>query len=315
MAYLIFSVISRSLLGQVRILQTMGNKGLKQAFPGIITGASTGIGRGLAIKLAADHKARLVINARSQDGLEETKKAIEAKGGQAFTVVGDIADPTVRQRMVESCLQEFGGVDLLVNNAGLAKTGLVKNLSAESWRQVFEVNFFACLDSIYQVLPQFLKQGYGKIVNISSVAGKVAFSGSVCYASSKFALTAMSNGMAAEFAHDNIDVLTVCPGWVRTEFFEKNAIADLKNPTLIAQQNGVRGWLMKNVLSISTEQCVDQIEAALNKGGSHEIVMTAPGKFIERVQGLAPSLLHAVNRRLPLDAVDSSRTENRRGHQ
>jgi len=289
----------------------MGNKGLKHAFPGIITGASTGIGRGLAIKLAADHKARLVINARSQDSLEETKKVVESRGGQAVAVVGDIADPDVRHRMVETCLREFGGIDLLVNNAGLAKPGLVTNLSTDAWRQVFEVNFFACLDSVYRVLPQFLKQGYGKIVNISSVAGKVAFAGSVCYASSKFALTAMSNGMAAEFAHNNIDVLTVCPGWVRTEFFEKNAVADIKNPTLIAQQNDLRGWLMKNVLSISTEQAVDDIEVALNKGGSHEIIMTAPGKFIERLQGLTPNLLHAVNRRLPLDALDSSRTENR----
>lgn len=284
----------------------MGNKRLKHAFPGIITGASTGIGRGLAIKLAADHKARLVINARSADALDETRKAVEAKGGLCVAVPGDIADPTVRQKIVETCLSQFGGVDLLVNNAGLAKPGRVSNLSTDIWRQVFEVNFFACLDSIYQVLPQFLKQGYGKIVNISSVAGKVAFAGSVCYSSSKFALTAMSNGMAAEFAHNNIDVLTVCPGWVRTEFFEKNAVADAKNPTLIAQQNGIQGWLMKNVLSISTEKCVDDIEAALNKGGSHEIVMTAPGKFIERVQGISPFLLQAVNKRLPLDVLDSS---------
>lgn len=284
----------------------MGNKRLKHAFPGIITGASTGIGKGLAIKLATDHKARLVINARSAEALDETRKAVEAKGGQCVAVPGDIADPTVRQKMVETCLRQFGGVDLLVNNAGLAKPGRVSNLSTDVWRQVFEVNFFACLDSIYQVLPQFLKQGYGKIVNISSVAGKVAFAGSVCYSSSKFALTAMSNGMAAEFAHNNIDVLTVCPGWVRTEFFEKNAVADAKNPTLIAQQNGIQGWLMKNVLSISTETCVDDIEAALNKGGSHEIVMTAPGKFIERVQGISPFLLQAVNKRLPLDVLDSS---------
>jgi short-subunit dehydrogenase len=289
----------------------MGNQGLKHALPGIITGASTGIGRGLAIKLAADHKARLVINARSQDALEETMRIVESKGGQAFAVVGDIADQAVRRQMVETCLREFGGIDLLVNNAGLAKPGLIKKLSTDDWRKVFEVNFFACLDSVYQVLPQFLKQGYGKIVNISSVAGKVAFAGSVCYASSKFALTAMSNGMAAEFAHNNIDVLTVCPGWVRTEFFEKNAVADIKNPTLIAQKKDMRGWLMKNVLSISTEQAVDDIVATLNKGGSHEIIMTAPGKFIERLQGLTPNLLHAVNRRLPLDALDSSRMENR----
>jgi len=284
----------------------MSKPGLKPAFPGIITGASTGIGRGLAIHLAAEHKARLVINARSAEALEKTKQAVEAKGGQCFAVVGDIADPAVRERMVETCLSEFGGVDLLVNNAGLATPGLVSNLTTDDWRQVFEVNFFACLDSVYKVLPQFKKQGYGKIVNISSVAGKVAFAGSVCYSASKFALTAMSNGMAAEFAGQNIDVLTVCPGWVRTEFFEKNSVADIKNPTLIAQENNFRGWMIREVLSISTEQAVKEIETALKKGGSHELVMTAPGKLAERIQGIAPGIIQAINRMVPLDAVDSS---------
>ncbi len=284
----------------------MSRNGLKPAFPGIITGASTGIGRGLAIKLASEYRARLVINARSAEALADTKRAIESQGGMCFTVVGDISDATVREKLVETCISKFGGVDLLVNNAGLATPGLVSNLSTDAWRQVFEVNFFACLDSIYRVLPQFKIQGYGKIVNISSVAGKVAFAGSVCYSASKFALTAMSNGMAAEFAGQNIDVLTVCPGWVRTEFFEKNAVAAVKNPTLIAQENNLKGWLMREVLSISTEQAVNEIETALKKGGSHELVMTAPGKLAERIQGVAPHLIQAINRRLPLDALDSS---------
>lgn len=282
-------------------------KALEKEFPGIITGASTGIGRGLAIKLASEHKARLVINARSQATLAETAGQIESKGGECIAVVGDIADPDVRRQLVESCVSNFGGVSLLVNNAGLARPGKVSSLNTDIWRQVFEVNFFACLDSIYQVFPHFVKQGYGKIVNISSVAGKIAFPGSVCYSSSKFALTAMSNGMAAEFAGQNIDVLTVCPGWVRTEFFEKNDVIDAKNPTLIARENSARGWLMKNVLSISTEQAVDQIEKALMIGGSHELIMTAPGKLIERLQGVAPGLVRAINRRIPMEALDSSR--------
>lgn len=290
----------------------MSKRGLKPAFPGIITGASTGIGRGLAIKLATEHKARLVINARSADELEKTKQAVESHGGQCFAVVGDISDETVRQQMVETCIKEFGGIDLLVNNAGLATPGLVANLTTDDWRRVFEVNFFACLDSIYRVLPQFNNQGYGKIVNISSVAGKVAFAGSVCYSASKFALTAMSNGMAAEFVGKNIDVLTVCPGWVRTEFFEKNSVADIKNPTLIAQEQNVRGWLMREVLSISTEQAVNEIESALKKGGSHEIVMTAPGKLADRIQGVAPGLIRTINRMIPLDAVDSSTRQQKK---
>lgn len=281
-------------------------RGLKSGFPGIITGASTGIGKHLACKLAEKHKARLIINARNKEQLQATAKAVEDCGGKCFTVPGDISDPEVRKNLVETCLSEFGAIDLLVNNAGFAKPGLVCGLSTDAWRQVFEVNFFACLDSVYLVLPHFQKQGYGKIVNISSVAGKVAFAGSVCYSASKFALTAMSNGMAAEFTGQNIDVLTVCPGWVRTEFFEKNSVADAKNPTLIAKEASIRGWLMKNVLSISTENAVDEIEKSLMKGGSHEIIMTAPGKLAERLQGLCPQVISLINRHLPLDYVDAA---------
>lgn len=281
-------------------------RSLKKNFPGIITGASTGIGRALAVRLAERHKAKLVLTARSTDDLEKTKSMVEAKGGQAVCVVGDIASADIQNEIVERCLAEFGGIDLLVNNAGLARPGLVKDLSPEVWRQVFEVNFFAALQCTYLALPHFVKQNYGKIVNVSSVAGKIAFAGSVCYSASKFAMTAMSEGMAAEFSSSNIDVLTVCPGWVRTEFFEKNNVIDQKNPTLIAAKNDLQGFLMRHVLSISAKESADEIERALAKGGSHELIMTYPGKVIERLAGVSPPLVAFINRNLPLKHVDSS---------
>jgi len=231
---------------------------------------------------------------------------VEAKGGQAICVVGDIASADIRKEIVDRCLSEFGGVDLLVNNAGLARPGLVKDLSPDVWRQVFEVNFFAALECSYLVLPHFVNQNYGKIVNVSSVAGKIAFAGSVCYSASKFAMTAMSEGMAAELAANNVDVLTVCPGWVRTEFFEKNNVVDQKNPTLIAARNDLHGFLMRHVLSISAKESADEIERALAKGGSHELIMTYPGKIIERLAGVSPPLVALINKKLPLKHVDSS---------
>lgn len=281
-------------------------RSLKKNFPGIITGASTGIGRALAVRLAEKHKARLVLTARTAEDLDKTKSQVEAKGGQAICVVGDIASADIRNEIVDRCLSEFGGVDLLVNNAGLARPGLVKDLSPEVWRQVFEVNFFAALECSYLVLPHFVNQHYGKIVNVSSVAGKIAFAGSVCYSASKFAMTAMSEGMAAELAANNVDVLTVCPGWVRTEFFEKNNVVDQKNPTLIAARNDLQGFLMRHVLSISAKESADEIERALAKGGSHELIMTYPGKIIERLAGVSPPLVALINRKLPLKHVDSS---------
>lgn len=282
------------------------SKKLPQKLAGVITGASTGIGRALAIRLAKDFQARLVINARTLEALETTKSAIESAGGEAFCVPGDVGGRSVPAKLIESCVEKFGDIDLLVNNAGLAVPGSVTNLTPEDWERVFSVNFFAALYSTYAALPHFIKRNAGKIVNISSVAGKVAFPGSVCYAASKFALTGMSEGMAAELEQQGIDVLTICPGWVRTEFFAKNNVMDAKNPTLIAANNDLRGLLMRYVLSISSERTADHIIQALRKGGSSELVLTAPGVAIERLHGLFPTVVSAMTKRLPLKLADTS---------
>ncbi|MBX9771875.1 MAG: SDR family NAD(P)-dependent oxidoreductase, partial [Candidatus Obscuribacterales bacterium] len=141
--------------------------------------------------------------------------------------------------------------------------------------------------------------GHGKIVNVSSVAGKVSFPGSVCYAASKFALTGMSEGMGAELAKKNIDVITVCPGWVRTEFFEKNNVGQRANPTTIAEKHDLKGWVMRNLLSISSEECAKDVLDALIAGGSRELILTMPGLVVERATALFPRLRFALGKRIP----------------
>lgn len=281
-------------------------RGVKKQATVIITGASTGIGRALAILLAQKYQARLVMNARSEDDLRDTQKLVQEAGGEAELIIGDVASEDICRQLVTTCISRYGSVDLLVNNAGLAKAGPVTALNAADWRYVFEVNFFAALNLTYGVLPHFLEQGRGKIVNVASVAGKVAFPGSVCYAASKFAMTGMSEGMAAEFA-GQLDVITVCPGWVRTEFFKKNNAFD--DPSAIAQRKDVRGWLMRNVLSISSEQCAEDILKALEKGGSHEIVLTAPGKIVERMAGFCPDLTSYLSTFIPTERRRDRATE------
>lgn len=275
------------------------NRGLSQGVCGIITGASSGIGKALAIELALKYEAHLVINARRKVELEETAKLISANGGVAITCQGDIASQDLSRELVNQCLTSFGRVDLLVNNAGIARPGSMKHLNIDDWRQVFAVNFFAAVYATYAVLPEFLKQGRGKIVNVSSVAGKVSFPGSVCYSASKFALTGMSEGMAAELVRDNIDVITVCPGWVRTEFFENNQHDEKRNPTLIAQRKDLAGWLMRNCLSISSEDAAREIIKACELGGSQEIILTTPGAIFERLAGLSPKLVQSIARAVP----------------
>lgn len=281
-------------------------KSLKKEFAGVITGASSGIGKALAIYLARKYRARLVISGRNEEQLKATKDQVEKAGGLATIVVADIGEEGAAKRLVNTCLEQFGSIELLVNNAGMAYPGRVLNLTMEDWRRVFDVNYFACVEAIYAALPHFLEQGGGKIVNVSSVAGKIPIAGSVMYSSSKHALNSMSVAMGAELNSKNIDFLTVCPGWVRTEFFEKNQVADEKNPTLIASKNTPSGLLMRLVLSISAEDVAREIDSYLRKGGSHEIIMTAPGKFFERLNGLLPGVVWNINKLLPTDYVDSS---------
>lgn len=273
------------------------SRGITRGAAAIITGASTGIGKALAVRLAKRKRCRMVLNARNAEVLEETAQAVRTAGGEALCVAGDVSDPQVVKSLVATCKEQFGGIDVLINNAGLAKTGPMHKLNVEDWRYVFEVNFFAPLMLTYEVLPHFFEKHSGKIVNVASVAGKIAFPGSVCYSASKFALTGFSEGMAGELSWRGVDVVTVCPGWVRTEFFKKNSASE--DPSEIAMRKDIQGWLMRNVLSISSEQCADNIISACEKGGCHEIILTKPGVVMERISGLAPNLTFQLARYVP----------------
>lgn len=286
----------------------MARKGLQQGMAGVITGASTGIGRALAVWLAKEFQAKLIVNARTEAALADTVKEVAKHGGSAVVVAGDVGEPGKAEQLVQECLNSFAKIDLLVNNAGMATPGLVTRLKPADWERVFAVNFFAPLHGIYAALPHFLAQRSGSIVNISSVAGKISFPGSVCYAASKFALTGMSQGLAAELTVKGLDVITVCPGWVRTEFFAKNAVKEKRNPTIIASRNDVQGLLMRYLLSISSEACAADIGKALAKGGSHELIMTLPGITLERFNAIFPSATAALLQRLPTNLADPSRS-------
>jgi short-subunit dehydrogenase len=287
----------------------MSNKksGIKDGASIIITGASTGIGRALAVSLAQKYSARLALNARSESTLLEVKEKVEQAGGKAIVVAGDIGSEAVQKDLVDQTLQEFGDVDVLINNAGFGRPGPLLKLTPKDWEDVFAVNFFAALKLTYLVLPNFLKQQSGTIVNVSSLAGKISVPGSVCYSASKFALTALSEGMAGEFAGRNINLITVCPGWVRTEFFEKNKMSAATNPTFIASQNNLTGLVMRHLLSISSEDAAKDIIAAIEKGQSKEIMLTYPAIVIERMAGLFPAFVAKMFERTPQAILDRSK--------
>ncbi|MCG6134620.1 MAG: SDR family NAD(P)-dependent oxidoreductase [Nostoc sp. LLA-1] len=189
----------------------------------IITGASAGIGEATAIALAVEG-AKVVIAARRGDRLEALAQKIATNGGQALPIVTDITDETQANNLIHKANAEFGRVDILVNNAGIALTGNIDGGNTSDWRRMFDVNVFGLLYATHAVLPIFKAQGVGHIVNISSVAGRLARAGVGIYNATKWGVNAISESLRQEVLKDNIRVTIIEPGLVDTEI--NNHITD-----------------------------------------------------------------------------------------
>jgi short-subunit dehydrogenase len=185
----------------------------------IITGASAGIGAEIARRLARG-RAKVVINARRRDRLDELKREIETSGGSALSVEGDVTSAKDRQRLVEETMSTYGRIDGLVNNAGYGQRGPLEIVPVDAIRKNFETNVFSLLALTQLVMPIMRKQSSGTIVNISSVAGRIARPFSSIYDSTKHALEALSDGMRGEMAPFGVRVVIVEPGFIITEFLE-----------------------------------------------------------------------------------------------
>ena len=193
----------------------------------LVTGASSGIGLATA-RLLASHGARVVLNARRREKLEAV--AAETKG---VAVPGDVTDPAVRARLLEAC---GARVDILVNNAGYGEPGPVELVAEEDARRQLEVNFFAPAALMQAVMPLMRRQRSGRIVNISSVAGRFGYPLFGWYCASKHALEGLSDSLRLEGRPWGVHVSLIEPGPVETEFFDvtksraEGQIGDARSP-------------------------------------------------------------------------------------
>ncbi len=185
----------------------------------LVTGASSGIGRSTALALAAAG-ARVALVARRADRLKDLAAGIEADGGQAFARAADVTVEDEATRAVEDTVAHFGGLDILVNAAGMTQVGKVENANLADWRYVFDLNFWAGLYTARAAIPA-LKEGGGDIVNVSSTAGRRPVGATFGpYAASKFALTAFNESLRAEVTQAGIRVSIIEPGATATEIHE-----------------------------------------------------------------------------------------------
>ena len=187
----------------------------------LITGASAGIGAALAQVLADRFpKIRLVLAARSLDKLDATAAHARQSGAEVLTVVTDMAEPEQVKALAKGAIDKFGRVDVLVNNAGYGQMGPIELIPIEAAQRQFQVNVIGAIALIQALIPVMRDQGGGKIINVSSLGGKIAFPLGGLYSASKFALESLSDSLRRELHPFNIRVSVIEPGPVSTEFFE-----------------------------------------------------------------------------------------------
>jgi NADP-dependent 3-hydroxy acid dehydrogenase YdfG len=181
-----------------------------------ITGASSGIGEATALA-CAQAGASVALTARRIDRLEQIAERIVADGGRAIAVQADVGEESQAGAFVRRAHAELGRIDVLVNNAGVMLLGPIENAPTEEWRRMIHVNVFGVLYCTHAVLPLMREQGSGHIVNISSVAGRVARAGSGVYNLTKFGLGAFSESLRQEAVPMGVRVTVIEPGAVATE--------------------------------------------------------------------------------------------------
>jgi short-subunit dehydrogenase len=253
--------------------------GLRRQLTGLrilITGASQGIGRALAIQAVA-RGARVLATARSLDLLRELQHEISQQGKTVDIVEADITIADNRQRLLDTVREHFGGLDILIHNAGVGATGAFVDSTSDLLRAVMEVNFFAVTEITRLFLPILKKGTSPAIVNISSIVGKRALPGRSEYCASKFALQGFSEALRAELDKDGVDVLVVCPGVTRTNF-GRNVLARASR------------WQTNHARGMAAERVAEATLRAL-ECGKHEIRLTADGRFFLLLNRFFPRLV------------------------
>lgn len=190
----------------------------------IITGASRGIGREIALTLA-ENGANIVINYRNYNNeIEVLVKDIEAKGVKIVTVKCDVSNFEEVENLISEAKEKLGSIDILVNNAGITKDGLLMRMKQEDFESVLDVNLKGVFNTTKLITPIMMKQRTGKIINISSVVGLVGNAGQCNYAASKAGVIGFSKSIARELAPRGVNINVVAPGYIDTDM--TNGLSD-----------------------------------------------------------------------------------------
>jgi NAD(P)-dependent dehydrogenase (short-subunit alcohol dehydrogenase family) len=263
----------------------------------LITGGSRGLGLVMAREFAREG-ARIAICARSLEELERARADLSRSGARVLAVPCDVRERSQVNEMVNVVRDHYGRVDVLVNNAGVIQVGPIEVMTVEDYEEAMKTHFWGPLYTTLAVLPEMRGRRDGRIVNISSIGGKISVPHLVPYSASKFALVGLSEGLRAELQKDGVVVTTVCPGLMRT--------GSPRNAYFKGQHRAEYAWFSISdalpITAMMAERAARQIVAACKRGDA-EVTLSIQAQVAVRFHGLFPGLtadlLGLVNRLLP----------------
>jgi NAD(P)-dependent dehydrogenase (short-subunit alcohol dehydrogenase family) len=251
----------------------------------LITGGSRGLGLAIARELGR-LGAHVTLAARDAAELDAAREDLEARGIGVAVLVCDLSERGEGRRIVEHVIAERGRLDILVNNAGIIQVGPIEHMHTADFEEAMDLHFWAPLQTMQAAMPAMKAQGGGRIVNISSIGGKVGVAHLVPYCASKFALTGLSSALRGELAKDNIWVTTVAPGLMRT--------GSPFNAWFKGDHRSEFAWFTVSdslpLLTIDATRAARQIVNACRCGDA-ELVVTWPAKLAVMANAVCPSVV------------------------
>jgi NAD(P)-dependent dehydrogenase (short-subunit alcohol dehydrogenase family) len=251
----------------------------------VITGGSRGLGLVMARQFAAE-SARLVLLARDAGELDRARRLLEEESGANVTTIRcDIRRRADVRAAVAQIFEKFTAVDVLVNNAGIIQVGPVDHMGHEDYENALATHFWGPLHLMLEIVPSMRRRGFGRIVNITSIGGRIAVPHLTPYCASKFALTGLSRGLRTELLKDGIAVTTICPGLMRT--------GSPRNAGFKGKHREEYAWFSISdalpLLSVSAERAAREIISACRSGRA-ELVISVPAKLAVLIDTLLPEI-------------------------